>query len=80
MPLRVRGPASAARQGVQLGPPGPAQIACLWKTFAALRRYSGARLVISNRNEAWLERLPPAARERVEKMRYERLRMQGYVF
>jgi LPS sulfotransferase NodH len=35
--------------GAQSGPPAPAQVACVQKTFAALRRYAGARLVVSKR-------------------------------
>jgi LPS sulfotransferase NodH len=35
--------------GPATGPPDPAQIACLQKTFAALRRYAGARVVVSKR-------------------------------
>jgi hypothetical protein len=37
------------RQGIQHGPPEPAQIACLRRTFAALRRYAGAKLIVSKR-------------------------------
>jgi hypothetical protein len=35
--------------GLPTGPPGPSQITCIQKTFAALRRYAGARLVVSKR-------------------------------
>jgi Sulfotransferase family len=37
------------------------------------------RLHYPDRNEAWRERLPPAARERVETIQYEQLRRLGYV-
>jgi LPS sulfotransferase NodH len=35
--------------GLATGPPDPTQIACVRRTFAALRRYAGARVVVSKR-------------------------------
>lgn len=35
--------------GAQSGPPDPAQVACVQRTFAALRRYAGAKFVVSKR-------------------------------
>jgi Sulfotransferase family len=35
--------------GLSTGPPDPTQMACVRKTFAALRRYAGASLVVSKR-------------------------------
>ncbi len=36
-------------QGRQPGPPDPIQVACVRKTFAALRRYAGGSVVVSKR-------------------------------